>query len=182
MDTHVKEVIREHLLTEQGYICCYCERAIDVGDCHVEHLKPQNDFPQQVLDWDNLLCSCQLDLSKGEPRHCGNAKGSWYDAQLLVSPLDSGCELKFEFTLDGHIKPVGDNAASEATIRHLALNSDKLQKLREAVIEPFIMDDISQAEMEVFIRHYLMKSGNRFNAFHTTIKYLADEFMAIAPG
>ncbi|MFT4926891.1 MAG: 5-methylcytosine-specific restriction endonuclease McrA, partial [Phenylobacterium sp.] len=35
----VKTAIRESLLIEQGYICCYCERPIGRGDCHIEHLK-----------------------------------------------------------------------------------------------------------------------------------------------
>ncbi|MFT4929251.1 MAG: hypothetical protein ACI8WB_005382, partial [Phenylobacterium sp.] len=146
------------------------------------HLKPQQTFAPNILDYDNLLCSCQLELSKGEPRHCGNAKGSWYDASLLVSPLDSTCEQQFTFTLDGYINPAGDNAASVQTIKHLALDSDKLRNMREAVIEAFIMDDdISSVEVERFITYYLLKKDNRFNAFHTTISSLTQELIKLAP-
>lgn len=176
----IKADIRASLLSEQGYICCYCESSIDIGDCHVEHLKPQGQFPLEQLDYDNLLCSCQLSLNKGEPRHCGNAKGSWYDRLLFVSPLDPNCESHFEFTLDGHIKATEGDLGSIATIQHLALNSDKLQALRAAAIEPFIMDDISQEEMAIFVKHYLTKDEQRFNAFYNTIKGLSHELIEMA--
>ena len=30
------------LKEEQGYICCYCERELKDGDCHIEHFKPKD--------------------------------------------------------------------------------------------------------------------------------------------
>ena len=39
--TVVYDRLLEALLKEQGYICCYCGVAIDKGNCHIEHFKPQ---------------------------------------------------------------------------------------------------------------------------------------------
>lgn len=95
------------LMAEQGYICCYCERRLTNDDSHIEHFRPQSDPTVDPLDFGNLLCSCQNQLKKGEPRHCGNLKGEWFDRDLLVSPLIPGCEDRFAFTGDGEIKVTG---------------------------------------------------------------------------
>jgi len=66
-----KMAVINALMEEQGHICCYCERRLEVGDCHIEHFKPQKGkygFPEMQLIYDNLLCSCQQELERGEPR------------------------------------------------------------------------------------------------------------------
>ena len=70
----VKNVVRSALMAEQGWICCYCERRLSVEDSHLEHLRPQSDPEVDPLDFANLLCSCQNQISRGEPRHCGTLK------------------------------------------------------------------------------------------------------------
>lgn len=32
-----KEAVKESLMKEQGYICCYCERRLIDSDSHIEH-------------------------------------------------------------------------------------------------------------------------------------------------
>lgn len=173
----IKNELLETLKREQGYICCYCEVKLKENDYHPEHLKPKdkNKYPQLQLEYENLLCSCQLEIESGEPRHCGNSKGSWYDDNLLVSPLNSICETKFTYTMDGQISHTDE--ASEHTIKHLQLGIDKLNKLRESAIEPFLIDpitlnEISKEEAKIFAERYLQVSNGKFNEFHTTIKYL----------
>lgn len=109
----------DSLVKEQGYICCYCERELKEGDCHIEHFKPKdkNKFPELELEYNNLFCSCQVNLKKGEPLHCGNSKGNWFDMNLLISPLDLNCESKFKYTHDGQILPVDED--DEATKKQL---------------------------------------------------------------
>jgi uncharacterized protein (TIGR02646 family) len=172
-----KKAVIDALKKEQGYICCYCEKRLE-NDCHIEHLKPQgqNLFPESQLDYDNLLCSCQLKLKKSEPRHCGNSKGSWYDEELLVSPLDVDCESKFKYTFDGHIEPrLAEDIAAKTTIDKLQLKIDKLNDLRRKAIEPFLDGELSETDITNFAKGYLVdKSENSgmFNEFYTTIKYL----------
>lgn len=172
-----KAVIRS-LKEEQGYICCYCERSIETEDCHIEHLKPQGRslYPENQLDYDNFLCSCQSELEKGEPRHCGNSKGSWYDENLLISPLKQDCEARFKYTFDGYIVPndPGDISAN-ITIDKLQLGIRKLNALRLRAIEPFLDAELTPDDVNLFTKGYLVdknQNGGRFNEFYTTIKYL----------
>ena len=156
---NIKRIIKDHLKKEQGYICCYCEQSLSDEDNHIEHLKPkgENYFPQHQIDYDNLLCSCQFEIEKGEPRHCGNSKGSWYDDILLVSPLDSKCEEKFKYTFDGYIEAVDESDISAiTTINKLRLDLDKLNDLRRKTIEPFLDEELTVEEVKTFVSAYLV--------------------------
>jgi uncharacterized protein (TIGR02646 family) len=175
--TH-KDLLREELKREQGYLCCYCERKLEHGDYHIEHIKPKgiSKYEKYAIDYDNLICSCQLELENGEPRHCGNSKGSWYHDSLYISPLDPNCEAKFRYTFDGHIlAETEDDNEAQTTILKLSLNIDKLIALRKAVIDPFLDDTLTERELSDFINGYLVQKENnngQYNQFYTTIKYL----------
>ena len=138
--------------------------------------KDRNKFPERQLDYDNLLCSCQLELEKGEPRHCGNSKGSWFQENNFVSPLNPDCEKKFKYTFDGYIEPVDENdEPTITTIEKLRLGIDKLNKLREKAIEPFIEIPLSDKELKKLVTGYLRNktiNGGKYNEFYTTIKFL----------
>jgi len=174
-----KKAVKEALMAEQGYICCYCERRLTDDDSHIEHFRPQSDPEVDPLDFDNMLCSCQNRIDKGEPRHCGNLKSNWFDHHLLVSPLEPDCENRFAFTGDGHIKPAAedDQGASE-TIARLGLDIAKLNALRSKAIEPFLDDDLSIDEMRTFVSGYLARdTSGQFGEFWTTIRYLFGGFV-----
>ena len=175
-----KEAVKEALMKEQGYLCCYCERRLTDDDSHIEHLRPQSDPAVDPLDFANMLCSCQKQLKKGEPRHCGNLKDDWYDAALLISPLDSDCESRFAFMGNGAIKPslLTDTAATES-INHLGLNIPKLNALRASAIEPFLEEILNEEELRQFVSGYLEKEANgRHGEFWTTIRYLFGDYVS----
>lgn len=169
-----KKAIKEVLMTEQGYICCYCERRLKDADSHIEHFRPQSDPASDALDFSNLLCSCQNNLNKGEPRHCGNKKEDWFDPQLLISPFDPDCDNKFAFAGDGVIRAtVEDDQAATETISRLGLDIPKLNALRAQAIEPFLEEDLSQEDMRRFVTGYLQEDeAGHFGEFWTTIQYL----------
>lgn len=174
-----KNAIKESLMKEQGYICCYCERRIVDADSHIEHFKPQSDPAVDPLDFSNMLCSCQKNLVKGSDRHCGNLKGGWFDEYLLVSPLDSACENKFAYKGDGTIYPIEGDIAAKTTIEKLGLDINKLNNLRKLAIEPFLDDGLSKEEFKQFVEGYLqMDSNGKFNPFPSTIEYLFLELIA----
>lgn len=175
-----KRDVKAALMAEQGYICCYCERSLTDSDSHIEHFRPQSDPAVDPLDFDNLLCSCQKQIEKGEPRHCGNLKDNWFDPVLLVSPFDPACEERFAHTGDGLIKPVEehDQGAAE-TIKRLGLDLPKLNALREKAIEPFLDDQMSEDDMRAFVSGYLQKDAQgRYGEFWTTIRYLFRGYVA----
>jgi uncharacterized protein (TIGR02646 family) len=173
-----KLAVHQALLAEQGWLCCYCESQIDENDSHIEHLRPQRDPEVDPLDFSNMLCSCQRVTLKGEPIHCGNTKGDWYDANLFVMPVDPNCEMQFTYTGDGRILVAqqGDAAAAE-TIDKLALHIPKLNARRAEAIVPFLDDSLTDDELLRFISGYLLKDENgRFNPFWTTIRHIFGDF------
>ena len=170
----IKSIVTAALMVEQGYICCYCERRLTDNDAHVEHFRPQHDESVDPLDFSNMLCSCQNQLKKGDPRHCGNLKDHWFDEQLLISPLDPECEGRFSFTGDGYISSAQptDKAATETVVR-LGLDIPKLRSLRKSAIEPFLDDSLNQDDVNRFVSGYLQRdSGGMYGEFWSTVRYL----------
>ena len=169
-----KKAVKYALMAEQAYICCYCERQLIDNDSHIEHFKPQSDPSVDPLDYSNLLCSCQNQLEKGEPRHCGNLKEDWFDNELLISPLKPTCKNRFSYNGLGHIEPAvkQDKAASE-TIKQLGLNSPKLRDMRAKAIEPFLDGSLNEEELKQFVNGYLCKNDKgQYGEFFTTIQTL----------
>lgn len=170
----VKGTVKNALMEEQGHICCYCERRLSNDDSHIEHFRPQSDSSVDPLDYSNMLCSCQHQLKKGEPRHCGNLKDHWFDDQLLISPFDLHCESHFTFTADGRIRPSRDiDVAAKTTITRLGLGIPKLNALREKAIEPFLDESLEPDEFAQFISGYLERdTEGHLGEFWTTINFL----------
>ncbi len=172
----VRIVLATSLRIEQGNICCYCEQSINAIDSHTEHILPQTRYQQFSCDYDNMICSCQRDIIKGDPEHCVMGKDDWYDVALFISPLDPTCEDKFSYTFDGQILPtdVTDQAAV-ATIERCKLDIPKLKALREGVLDTFTDDSLSDAELTQYVQSYLIeKDANNgyYNPFFTTIRIL----------
>lgn len=162
----VRKKIHKSLVCEQGFICCYCEARISRADSHVEHFRPQTKFPDLQLEYDNLHCSCQRESLRGEPRHCGHGKASWFDEDCLISPLTRGCEERFKFTANGEILPhQHDDEGAKTTIQRLGLDLPKLRALRAAAIDGLY--DLSEGEILQLLNR---GEDGRFLAFHTTVK------------
>ena len=126
-----KRAMRQELLEEQGYICCYCNKDISDDDFHIEHFRPQETFERLELEYSNLHASCIKNQPKGSPSHCGDAKSNWFDDKLTLSPLDDH-EISFRYLDDGIVE-AGVPDASEMIIK-LNLNEETLRAKREAEI------------------------------------------------
>jgi uncharacterized protein (TIGR02646 family) len=112
-----KRALHVSLLNEQGWVCCYCGRAISHKDSHIEHFRPQENYPELELSYQNLHASCIRDTPATKPPtplHCGHVKGAGFDEALHISPLNPECEVRFLYTSKGHIIP-SDVADSQAT-------------------------------------------------------------------
>ncbi|MEP7124752.1 MAG: retron system putative HNH endonuclease [Byssovorax sp.] len=155
----IRRVVKDALFAEQGHLCCYCGRGIVDGDSHIEHLAPRETHRPRTYDFDNLLACCQQNLLKKDPRHCGVKKDKWYDATLLVSPLDPACEVRFRYEIDGHIHPASvPDLGAEETIVRLALDCAKLVNLRNGAIDGLLegLDEeaLTPEEGEALVRDY----------------------------
>ncbi len=66
------------------------------------------------------------------------------------------CESHFAFNYDGTIKPAQeDDQKAINTIEKLGLNLNKLKALRQKAIEPFLDEEIDNAQLKVFVNGYL---------------------------
>lgn len=129
-----KEELRTSLLTEQGYICCYCMQRISDYQMKIEHWKSQDGHPELQLDYNNLLGACQG--GQGFPsnlQHCDTKKGS---TEITINPLDSNknCEDLIRYRGNGEIYSL------EIDINHdlneiLNLNTQTLVNNRKDVLE-----------------------------------------------
>jgi len=98
-----KRALHVSLLKEQGWVCCYCGRSIDLHDSHIEHFHPQERYADLALSYQNLHASCIRETEPGTPLYCGHAKGADFDEVLHITPLDAQCESRFRYTLGGKI-------------------------------------------------------------------------------
>ena len=173
LKSSLREIIKDSLVAEQGGICCYCERELLENDLHTEHLKPQSKFPELQLEYDNLLCSCQLELKSMEQNHCAMNKKDWFDEKLFISPLNPSCQSQFKYTFDGYIQARDTNdLAAKTTIKKLNLNVPKLVAMRRNAIGVFIDADLNLEEVSQFAQGYLEPKENKFNPFYTSIQNL----------
>ncbi|ABR47076.1 hypothetical protein Amet_0851 [Alkaliphilus metalliredigens QYMF] len=137
----IKNCLRESLLVEQGYICCYCGQEISSDNSVIEHLKNKDYHPNLQLEYNNLVCSCKggQDRRARNPRYplyCDANKGN---LDISIYPIDCICESKFEFDEDGNI--YGLDEAARETIKVLNLNNDKLKNQRKHAIDPYRYND-----------------------------------------
>ena len=189
-----KKSVHESLLEEQGYICCYCQRRIDLNNSHIEHFKPKDEdyYPELSLEYNNFLASCQkekITLEDSEekireyaesPVHCGHAKGNWYDEKLTVSPLIQNCADYFRYTEAGEILPSEDpdkNEAAKVTIEKLGL--DKLNDKRRAVIKDlFGEEELTKEEIEKFIASFdKVNEEDKYDPFCNVLIYILKQYI-----
>jgi len=98
-----KRVLLQSLLSEQGWVCCYCGMRISETNSHIEHFRPQERYGALQLEYENLFASCVRETVPPDPLHCGHGKGSSFDESLYISPLSDACEMRFRYTDVGEI-------------------------------------------------------------------------------
>lgn len=134
-----KAQLQEALLSEQGWVCCYCGRSIERANSHIEHFQPQEHYPDRALRYNNLYASCIRETSPGTPLHCGHGKGNNFDEARAISPTDLDCERQFRYTLDGQILPENEKAAYMRDL--LKLDIEFLNDRRAAVLQGVFDND-----------------------------------------
>jgi uncharacterized protein (TIGR02646 family) len=133
-----KDELRNSLLLEQGYICCYCMKRIPESGhnpgCKVEHVNSQRKFPAQQLDYDNLLIACLGGM--GLPKHlqtCDTFKG---ESKISFNPANKikNIEKFIKYTAFGEI--YSDDLQINYDINKvLNLNNQTLRKNRQVIYE-----------------------------------------------
>jgi uncharacterized protein (TIGR02646 family) len=132
-----KDDLRASLLSEQGYICCYCMQRINDDRMKIEHWKSQDEYPELQLIYSNLLGACQG--GQGFPRnlqHCDTRKSNF---EITINPLDSNksCENLVKYRGNGEIYS-DDEAINHDLNEILNLNMQTLVNNRRDVLELII--------------------------------------------
>ena len=98
----IKQILRESLLKEQGYLCAYCmSRIIDNPlSTKIEHYVPQNS--ENELDYKNLLAVCEGKTFGNEKKHqhCDTQKGN---KMLQIDPQNKYHISQISYKPDGTI-------------------------------------------------------------------------------
>ncbi len=163
-----KRKLREHLLKEQGYICCYCMRRIQINNSHLEHFWPKDAFPEKDMDYENMLASCEGETI-GED-HCGHRKNNYYDKNMII-PTNAMIEQMFHYIINGDILPDGKNQIRKAAkdmIREFGLNSFHLKRNRRLAIEESeVFDDCEYSKEEIsdIINYYNSMENGKYQEY-----------------
>jgi uncharacterized protein (TIGR02646 family) len=142
----IKSIVRESLLDEQNWLCCYCGLSLTRNNVHIEHFRPQSKYRWLQLEYRNLHASCMGKLIHHSDEEellelsdfCGHSKKDWFDEKLTVSPLDPHCESYFEYGFDGTIRAANRHLGAEETIHKLGLNTYLPRRQREEAIDAIL--------------------------------------------
>ena len=184
MPPETKDEVRNSLINEQGWLCCYCGKRIVPDHLSViEHLLPKGipQFSHLQLEYGNLLCSCdggendrkgKTKTEKREfPQHCDDKKNN---AILKITPLDNNCEEHFSYDEEGNI--YGDNSEADDAINVLGLDCSTLTHLRQAAIEPYVKYEASKSEWLEIIEDMKQLHNGQFRPFCFAVISYIQEF------
>lgn len=143
-----KEQLREELLNEQGFLCCYCNRLFYEGGqvkeslqaeppTEIEHIVPRSIRHKRTLDYSNLAASCHGGRKlKPAKQSCNARRGNNF---LPVTPHNPDCETRIQFSMDGSAFGKNEDLDAQRTIELLNLN--KFQKERGDFMSGFIYEN-----------------------------------------
>lgn len=167
----VKCALKQALIEEQGYLCCYCECRISDVTSHIEHFKPKGKptYASLQLDYENLFASCTKRPTGAPEEHCGHKKGDAF-MDALVSPLEADCASHFTYTLNGHI--VAKDQRGSDTISLLHLDSELLNQQRQSLLDYFLEMDGEEVSRE--LDAHLVPDAHCLGEFYSMIDSLKE--------
>lgn len=124
-----RQAIRESCLKEQYNLCAYCCQRIDDKNSHNEHIQPQHVAPNQTLNFDNIVASCN------KLKQCGEAHEA---KRIPLTPLMPECETELEYSISGRVKGITERAADTIDILNLGDGNKALIEARKQLLETLI--------------------------------------------
>jgi uncharacterized protein (TIGR02646 family) len=92
--------LNEALLKNQGHLCVYCMKYIEIGQIRVEHYKPRR-YEDLLLCYKNLFLACKGNEGTGRSRHtCDVKKG---ENEIDIDPLNADHIQGLHYGLGGNI-------------------------------------------------------------------------------
>jgi uncharacterized protein (TIGR02646 family) len=185
-------VLKQKLLSEQGYICAYTGIKIDKDSSHIEHLKTQTksiseDKEYETVDYYNMVACFPKnggDDSYGYGAPLNEGK-SWKEGEM-ISPCQEDCERRFSYGWEGKMSPVSENDnTAKATIARLGLDSEGLRKKRHSAIKAFFgfsrnprIKELKLKEAEILLRVIGSKdSSGKYKEFCFVFEQLLPKYI-----
>ncbi|OOV29787.1 hypothetical protein BXU11_07945 [Flavobacterium sp. LM5] len=124
--------LRNKLLKDQGYICCYCQKRLPhkfIVKSKIEHFLCQDKNPKLQLNFNNLFIACN-GIGNNDVFTCDTKK-----ANLDINSFDlinSNITSKIKYTKNGAVFSDDQNIKNDIE-NILNLNDENLRKSRESV-------------------------------------------------
>lgn len=180
LPSDIRTTVKQRLLQDQGYLCCYTGIRINQTRSHIEHLKPQSRYFSQHedIDYNNLLAAYPGSAAK-QCKYGAHAKTDWYDDTHFIDPLSPQCETAFRFDLNGKITAHKSNIAAQTTLEQLNLTDDLLTEMREQAIQTVLFDaalSLKQAE-KLLEKIYDRNAKGELRPFCFVLKQACQEYI-----
>lgn len=139
-----RKPLKESLISEQGALCAYTMKRIDMETCHIEHIKPETvcraEKTGSDLDYQNMVACFPKEDLKHPYRYGAKQKDDWWEdeGKQFISPLTKRCETLLGFGLDGKVFAVDKNPDAVKTIKVIKLDHGTLTDERKRSITEFI--------------------------------------------
>ncbi|PVZ64892.1 TIGR02646 family protein [Pelagibaculum spongiae] len=133
-DARVLADVGEACTKEQYFLCAYCccEISGAAEDTRNEHVQARRLAPDLSLDFNNIVASCKT-LAQ-----CDDAHGS---QALGLMPLMQECETELQFTINGRVKGLTEQARQTIDVLRLGGERDNNRSLiekRKRLVEALI--------------------------------------------
>lgn len=177
-----KDDLRDSLVQEQGYICCYCMQRIspNAEKMKIEHRQAQKKYPKLQLDYQNILASCKGNDGRAKhlPRHCDTSKG---EKEITINPADKSknCETLIKYKSNGRIYS-DDPIINKELDDILNLNTYELVNYRKEIIDKVKQELInikgkkekwSDSDIKTNIQKYESKKNGKYSPFCQIVIY-----------
>ena len=142
-----KDGTRRQLAIDQGYLCAYCMRRINLDPTdqdrylHIEHLMPQNQLTdEEAANFSNFLgvCPGNRDAAENDEKTCDAYRGSLDNEQqaMHLNPLDAVQMETIYYLRNGEIRSTDTTLSAELSNK-LNLNGDStyLKQNRETAYQ-----------------------------------------------
>ncbi|MCP4676954.1 MAG: TIGR02646 family protein [Deltaproteobacteria bacterium] len=131
-----KDVLRRRVLTDQGFLCCYCMRRIDLRKMKIEHYRSQSKHAAEQLDWKNMLGACEG--GEGLPQKLQTCDAHRAADDLYVDPQNETHMTRLRYLPDGEIlHQEGTDRIQRDLDVTLNLNNDSLKMQRVSALNGF---------------------------------------------
>lgn len=138
-NNETKEIFKR---INHGY-CSFCNNIITEFDraMEVEHIKVKYKFPEEIFEWNNMLCSCHS---------CNTTRGKKIGLhELYLNPCEiEDIECYFVYSLTGKIavnknRTVAEQEKAKNMIELYKLDRDTLNNERYCMINQYFQDNTS---------------------------------------